>query len=320
MENHSLVTFQQHLTLFESLLAKASKQKNPTIWLYKNNARTTLFMLESLARLFKTLHNKKRFTKMQDIFKRLEDGLGAIDFYENILAYCKTNKAVPKNIVSYLQEVNDSNCDALNSYIADVFFENNKTMSTMKQKLESADWQDETQTSNAIEKYYAAQILKINIWWKEHPKGMETMEEGVHELRRKLRWLSILPQALNGKIQLDTTVKKTASIEKYLTKEVIKSPFNKLPTKGKLQSVAMLNQHAFLAISWMIAELGNIKDQGQTQEELANIYAAVHLQKPESSKLITDKYIDGLIPIKVLLQQANKIATTFFKEKILESL
>ena len=33
------------------LFTKASKQKNPALWLYANNARTPLFMLEALTRI-----------------------------------------------------------------------------------------------------------------------------------------------------------------------------------------------------------------------------------------------------------------------------
>jgi hypothetical protein len=320
MATHSQLTFQAHFGKLEVYLQKAAKQKNPAKWLYKNNARTTLFMLEGLARLCKTMHNKKRFTKMQDLFKRLEDGLGAIDFNESLHTYCKANKGIPKNITTYFAEESNNNCDALNAYLADDFFESTGTVTKIKEKLETAEWLSEEACSEAIIQYYASQITKLQEWLQALPNGLDNMEEGVHELRRKLRWLSILPQALNGKVQLAPATTTPAKFTKYLTKEVIKSPFNKMPAKGKLKSVAMLNKNNFLALSWAIAELGNIKDNGQIQEALAVAYSAVNMQKLESCKAITDKYIAELIPTAKLLQQANQVATTFFKDKILEGL
>jgi len=43
--------FNFFLDQLQSLLANAQNQKNPALWLYSNNARTTLFMLEALAKL-----------------------------------------------------------------------------------------------------------------------------------------------------------------------------------------------------------------------------------------------------------------------------
>ncbi|MEI9933334.1 MAG: hypothetical protein WDM71_00395 [Ferruginibacter sp.] len=53
--------FEHFLKQLEELLKKASRQKNPALWLYKNDARTVLFMLEGLAKMYTSLHNKKSF-------------------------------------------------------------------------------------------------------------------------------------------------------------------------------------------------------------------------------------------------------------------
>jgi hypothetical protein len=49
--------FDFFINQFEALLIKAGKQKNSALFLYKNNARTPLFMLEALAKLYAELHN-----------------------------------------------------------------------------------------------------------------------------------------------------------------------------------------------------------------------------------------------------------------------
>ncbi|MBC7508103.1 MAG: hypothetical protein H7320_05030, partial [Ferruginibacter sp.] len=61
--------FNYYLNKVQLLFDKASKQKNPALWLYNNDARTPLFMLEGLAKMYTQIHNKKKFTKLKEHFK-----------------------------------------------------------------------------------------------------------------------------------------------------------------------------------------------------------------------------------------------------------
>ena len=79
------------------------KSIDPALFLYQNNARTPLFMLEGLSKMYIDIHNKKRFSKLKEHFKLLEDGLGAIDYYDAIAKNFTTNKNFPKNILQYLE-------------------------------------------------------------------------------------------------------------------------------------------------------------------------------------------------------------------------
>lgn len=85
----------------QKLLKKASKQKNPALWLYKNNARTKLFMLEALTRLHNNAFDEKLFGKWNKRFKKLEDLFGEIDQYIVLENELKLNKKIPKEIVKY---------------------------------------------------------------------------------------------------------------------------------------------------------------------------------------------------------------------------
>lgn len=58
--------FEYFIDKVQLLLDKASKQKNPGLWLYKNDLRTPFFMLEALSIMYSQIHNKKRFTKLDE--------------------------------------------------------------------------------------------------------------------------------------------------------------------------------------------------------------------------------------------------------------
>ena len=124
-------------------------------------------------------------------------------------------------------------------------------------------------------------------------------------MRRKLRWLSIYPQALQGCIQLTETDAKDKNLEKYLTPEIVNSPFNKMPAVGKNKYLLMFEKDYFLALSWIISQLGKLKDEG-LRTVVTN----------EAKSVSTDDSPQT----KAILTRATDICNTFFAEKNLDRL
>ncbi len=147
------------------------------------------------------------------------------------------------------------------------------------------------------------------------------MEEDVHELRRKLRWLSIYPQALQGSIQLADNNKKANQLSKYLTKEITNSPFNKMPDAGDSKNFLLLDKNYFLSLSWMIDALGKLKDNGLT---IVGVREALQETENANEATATKKAYQMLgskqTKLPVLLKEAEAISKTYFKEKNLEHL
>src|SRR6195952_4431032 len=111
--------FDYYLTKIQVLLSKASTQKNAALWLYKNDARTPLFMLEALAKMYAKIHNKNKFTKLREQFKLLEDAIGAIDYYDNIAKDLLLIKKIPSEIISYLQAQTREKIQSLNEILVE---------------------------------------------------------------------------------------------------------------------------------------------------------------------------------------------------------
>ena len=89
------------------------------------------------------------------------------------------------------------------------------------------------QEVDAIAAFYGESIYSINEFVTKTKYHFDNVEEDVHELRRKLRWLSIYPQALQGFIQYSKDKKTELHLKKYLTKQIVNSPYNKLPIAGE---------------------------------------------------------------------------------------
>ncbi|MBC7535586.1 MAG: hypothetical protein H7258_07840, partial [Ferruginibacter sp.] len=248
--------FELYLVKLEALLLQSAKDKNPALWLYNNNARTTLFMLESLAKLYAGSHNKKRFEKIKGHFKNLEDTLGAIDYYDSLAKEFTGDISIPATVTAYMQAQTREKIQRLNELLTEEKWigDNASRVRKIREKLSDSDWKESKEELKSIFDFYKSSISEIKEFMATAGDQFTEIEAQVHDIRRKLRWLSIYPQALQGVIQLTDGVKTTDSLLKYLTPEIVHSPFNQMPAPGSNSYFLLLEKNYFLALSWTIAE------------------------------------------------------------------
>jgi hypothetical protein len=315
--------FDFYLTQLEKLFSEAAKQSDAAHWLYANNARTTVFMLEGLAKIYSNLHDKKAFSEIKESFKTLEDAIGAIDYYDNFAKDFAANKKITVAITKYSQEKALESTSKFNALLLKNKWlgENATQLKSIQKKLKDVKWQKGKDEVKEIDAYYKEQIGEITTFFGEHAKGFTDLEMQVHELRRKLRWLSIFPQALRGNIQLFDTNDKNDDLTKYQVPEIVNSPFNKMPASGENKHLFMLNKPYFLALSWLIAELGKLKDQGlrihllcETLKETKGLSDAEALTQTYKLLAPDKTTLDGI------LASASEMCGKFFDEKILDRL
>jgi HPt (histidine-containing phosphotransfer) domain-containing protein len=320
---YGLKRFEFYLDQLQVLLTKAAKQKNPGLWLYQNNARTPLFMLEGLAKLYSGIHNRKKFEKIKAQFKVLEDILGSIDYYDTCAKSFATNKKMPASITAYLQAQTREKIQSLNEILTEKEWLGSAStrIKKIKEKLDSADWLKEKKEVEELNEFYGAAIYDIVEFVQAQKFTFDNVEADVHELRRKLRWLSIYPQALRGVVQLSNTKSKEKALAKYQTTAIISSPFNKLPDAGEVKHFLLLNKQYFYALSWMIAELGKLKDSGLS---VIAIKEALQQTKPISDTEAYTKAYQYLgnsqTKLPQILKDAASICKTYFNEHNLEHL
>jgi TusA-related sulfurtransferase len=321
--NNGLSRFTFYLQKISRLMNKAREQNNPALWLFNNDARTPFFMLEGLAKIYAGMHNPKRFGKLKQQFKRIEDGLGQIDYYNWLSAAISDKKQIPAGCKQYVKKELDQKTADLNEVLKEKGWlsEDNKRIVKIKKKLNETVWLKPGEEIEAISDFYKASIVAITEFASETNYRFHNVENDVHELRRKLRWLSIYPQALQGAVQYVADRKVAAHVKKYQTKEIINSPFNKLPAAGKNTAFLMLRKSYFMALSWMIDQLGILKDEGllvkglceaikestacTKKAALAKAYALLGAKRPKMQEILDD---------------AEGITRIFFKEDNLQHL
>lgn len=318
-----LSRFNYFFNLLQPIITAAAKQKNPALWLYRNNARTPLFMLEALAKMYAGFHNEKKFTKIKEHFKLLEDGLGVIDYYDMVARDLAGNKKIPLALITYLQAQTREKIQSLNEILAeqDWLLPANNRLTKIQKKLSKADWLEEGTEVKQMEEYYGEAIYGLVEFMQDTAYKFTNMETEVHEIRRKLRWLSIYPQAVRGAIQLGKNKTAAKHLTKYRTENIVGSPFNKMPEAGVARNVLLLEQNYFYALSWMIDELGNLKDEGlhiiAVKEALEQISAITdEAAYKKAYQLLGSKQTK----LEELLEKAGSTCKVFFKEQNLEHL
>ena len=315
--------FEYYLIQLDELFVKASKTENPALFLYQNDARTKLFMLEGLSKLYAGLHDKKRFKYALEYFKSLEDMIGAVDYYDSFAKDFLNDPIMPSTIRLFVESKRDENLKAINEILVKKKWINNDAVRTkkIKRKIKSAAWKIPEKEVKLIKEFYKNEIEKINQFYKDTGAEFTDIELQVHSVRRKLRWLSIYPQALQGCVQFADNGTETPELSKYLTPEIVNSPFNIMPKAGNNQFFFLIERNYFLALSFVISALGKLKDKGLRilviAEAVQNTQFVTEEIAMERALALNGGNADGL---KDSLKKAKEICEPFFAENNLGKL
>lgn len=256
--------FDLQLSKLTPLLSIASQSSSPALSFYQSPARQYLFYLEALAIIYRSIRNKKRFEKLRNAFKTLEDQLGKIDYFDSFIKEFSAQKDFPVVLLDNLKQHYTAELNVLlqllnkTGWLGDPASE----LKWIRKKLKTAKWLNARADQKKIAAVIIREIKKINSDYISGKLNFETIEKGVHEFRRQIRWISIYAQALDGSIQLAMEENTDPQLTRYLTKETLESPFNKLPELKTGIVPIYIRSTNFYALSWLIAESGKLKDEG----------------------------------------------------------
>lgn len=316
--NLGIERFTIQLAKCKASLQLAIQQEDVVHSLYENQFRTQLFMLEGLAKLYNEIQPSKHFKKILQKVKLLEDAFGAYDYYLALLAQYGQQKQIPEQITSYFTMQLAHQKDKIAAILEEDKWLSGKRIEKIIKKLKKIAWLTPKKEQAKIIAALRQQINEI-IAFCNDSMPFNDMELHVHELRRKLRWLSIYPQAANGLFGLATKQPAFAVPKKYLTKQIIASPYNQFRQAAAVQYPVLLDKNAFLALSWLINKLGELKDKGLTAHTLSAAFEKNYTQKDKTQKHAAFIKAQGT-DIGALLEECNSIVEQFLQAKILQHL
>lgn len=295
------------LHLFQDAITKPE----PALYLYKHKARTPLFMMESLLRLLENIRHDETIKKDRKIVKKLEDALGKVDTYDQFHQHFSKQKGVSKKQLVYFEEKMDKALRKLDArllkheYYQGVF---NTLVSDLK-----INFNDEKLISRIKEELKWE--LKASLhFFMQYPAGFKNVETDVHELRRKLRWISIYGQSLQGILVMKGDKKKYTWEKKMINPKIKTSAYNKLPEGKNLLASIVVNQKAFIALNYVIDRLGEIKDKGLTIKALQKSIESENSAGKKKASTHATRELKLDYTEKDLLKEAYELLQRFFVE------
>ena len=310
--------FQLYCKQLITLFKKAKTNSNPALFLYKNNARKVLFMAESILRASNKLFEDGDIKDWHATIKKLENYLGAIDEYYTLLAEISKLKTVSLQQLEYISGKLNKATEKLNEKLRkrDFYFTDINEMSTGF-KINFNDKAIVLKLQEEIK----SELFEAGEFFNQFAKGFNDMESQVHELRRKLRWISIYGESFDGLMVLQDTKEKYRWEKEFITKVQIQNPFNKLPVKKNLSQYISINKKAFYALSFVIENLGKIKDKSFELYYLDKSIRKTTSEKGVNSALLAAKQLNAKYTQASLLKDAHALLNDFFtKYKIHQTL
>jgi len=297
--------------------------------LYVAGARTPAFMLQGLGRIYGGLElkglDRETFDRLKTEAKILEDALGQVDFWWSIrreaLAY-----RLPAAVASWAEQRHAEACGRTaawleaREWVPHRYLDDGEPFEPradrLERRLRKMKWVGVRKSSEAFGKFLVTTLGEVDA--KLAALDLSDMEHGLHECRRQVRWISVYAFANAGSVVLDQAPKAPRGWARYLTKDVVNNPYNKLPEPSPEDRPLAIPAHLFYALSHLIDRLGQLKDRVQWTETLqAGLDAAAPGGKRPAASYLGDV---ALHPKDASAQAAALVEQVVRKDRLLERL
>jgi hypothetical protein len=315
--------FSDHLTVLNKIAIKSGVDEQAAYNFYTNGARNYFFKCEALCRIFRAAVDKKYFDNYYELFKNVEDQLGNFDYHEALFTEISSTIKSPETFLTYFKNNRDDSYKSLQS-----FLKKEKWLAQKSSKYEeinsdllSVEYPSQHALRSSLGKYIIKQLEKVTEEYANGKLDPENIESGIHEIRRKLRWVSIYAQVCDGWIQLKPVNLHLEELSVYLTDEIIKSPFNVLPPATKDIAPLHIETNHFYALSWIIAELGKLKDEGMKILAIESAIKTLEIKDKEQIKNIRTIFNASSKQLESIPGKAALLLNDFFnKHKITQGI
>lgn len=238
-----------------------------TVAAMRLDIRRYFFMLEGILRLYRERYGEAA-VEAHDLVKEAEDSLGRIDYTRTMVETGKTADT-KKRVRAYLVEAAEKAEKKVRKYLrANWIVADNGEVPGVRRLLDLVcawPWDDVEADRRYLCGEIARELRKID----EDELDMEELEDGVHELRRDVRWFPIYLTALDGFARLDDASNPVPAYAPMLQSPAATSPYAKLASHDAEPRPVAVSRALYVANTAYIAELGELKDEGQAIEGLA---------------------------------------------------
>lgn len=240
---------------------------------FSGKSRNALFHLEAICRIYREGHDETIFENLLTQFKELEDGIGRVDYHDAFRGEAKKIGA-PKEVFGYFTGGYHVELQNLTKRLLDsewLCLDGNIVGSPALERilkiLENIKWKKYKRDRKNIIKALIDSLEKVlkkgGVADGEPGLDFNELEDGVHEFRRTVRWISIYPSSLGGMCRLSDVDHIDTSVKEFLR-------FASFKEDRREKKPIDIDANSLLTFSKIIDDIGNIKDDGQLEEAMSH--------------------------------------------------
>ena len=250
-----------------------------------SSGRPASFSLQALCRLYEK--EDDTFKKLRDDFKGLEDGIGQFDKWNGIY-----QTAVSQNkdaaTLARLKAQSDSALTTFSQHLSSKgWISADAATPSLAAKheawLKSYAWKARAEDRAVVLKHLSKELDDLATTTYD----MKILEvgDGIHELRRDLRWVLIEQLGLNGMVTLNAG---TCSIPAYAQLPVT-DRYTQLRSSALEPSPCQVDACVVAAAAKAVSDLGNLKDQAEEEVNINGDADVVPVRlQPAAQAIYTD--------------------------------
>jgi len=227
--------------------------------LMAGDTRRMVFLLEGLLKLY-----RKTYPKLESQYQRvkaLEDALGGISYTAAMLREVDTT-GLPDKVIQQTREKCLNAQAKAEQLLADRWLPGTapdgriKGVASILAHLDAQAWQPYDQDRETLLKTIRSELHEI----ETNRYDMADLHNGLHELRRRLRWISVFTEAVDGLVVLDATRNPLPALAPRLDTDLARSKFAQLQPPVRESTPVRLSKSLYLENMAAVLELGAIKD------------------------------------------------------------
>lgn len=226
-----------------------SKADQAAVFL-KSGLRASAFKLQALGRLYQQIDHKelREFAmSLRDSTKELEDLLGEFDLRQTVGNKTEVEQAAR----AFLKSMTNGRWIAENSP-GEIFEE-------WRDSIKAIDWPTDQEDRKFVITEIAEQVNRL----RKTEYDMGFLEQGMHELRRELRWFSLYVISTDGQIQKSNNGQFACPIKEQAFLEFADPKYSQLKSDPQFPQVCRISACVYDEIVGAVGAFGDLKDQAE---------------------------------------------------------
>ncbi|MCC7442778.1 MAG: hypothetical protein IT285_14175 [Bdellovibrionales bacterium] len=232
-----------------------------------SSARISAFNLQALGRIYSELDPK--FDEFRGELKRLEDSIGEYDKWVSVLDAASSDSGSSAADLDRLRRrVREAKLKLTEmlkerEWVVEAGSGERPRLQRIERFLRTFDWAEYSEDRDFVLGRLSKQLKKVDE--TEYDISILEHGDGVHELRRELRWFLIQARVLNGLVTFRPASEgcDVAELRPLLQQPIAESKYSALPGAGDEPETCGISRCLFIGLVYWVEELGAVKDQAE---------------------------------------------------------